>query len=115
LSKTGATARISPEKFTLRPGQSREVSVRFTPPTGLDATTFPVYSGFIQVSTPSENPVHVSYIGAIGSLRSLTIVDTTAEVIPDSIPAIFNSSAEVQEVPTNYTFSPLDYPTVFWR
>ncbi|RXW19777.1 hypothetical protein EST38_g6064, partial [Candolleomyces aberdarensis] len=115
LSKTGATARISPEKFTLGPGQSREVTVRFTPPTGLDATTFPVYSGFIQVSTSSELPVHVSYVGGIGSLRSLTIVDTTDEVIPDSIPAIFNSSAEVQEVPTNYTFSPIDYPTVFWR
>jgi hypothetical protein len=115
LSKVGATAVITPSAFALGPGQSREVTVRFTPPVGLDAATFPVYSGFIQVAAPSENPVHVSYIGAIGKLRDLTIVDTTDEVIPDPIPAIFNADAEVQVEPTNYTFSPTDYPTVFWR
>ncbi|KAF6763345.1 pyrolysin [Ephemerocybe angulata] len=115
LAKVGAQAAISPEKFTLKPGQSRDVTVRFTAPTGLDATTFPVFSGFIQVAAPSENPVHVSYVGGVGSLKAVTIIDTTDEVIPDKIPAIFNADAEVQTEPTNYTFGPLDYPTVFWR
>ncbi|KAF6763347.1 pyrolysin [Ephemerocybe angulata] len=115
LSPTGATASISPQSFSLRPGQSREVTVQFTPPKGLDATTFPVFSGFIQVSTPSEVSVHASYIGSVGSLKSVKILDTSTRVLPYKMPSILDSKGLVQEVATNYTFSPNDYPTLLAR
>ncbi|KAJ3522214.1 hypothetical protein NMY22_g11986 [Coprinellus aureogranulatus] len=115
LADAAGSATITPSTLVLEPGQSGEVEVSFTPPTGLDPTTFPVFSGFIQVATPSENPVHVSYVGGVGSLKDVTIIDTTEEVLNIPTPVLLDSNGEVQVSPTNYTFTEFDYPTLLWR
>ncbi|TEB21711.1 pyrolysin [Coprinellus micaceus] len=115
LSSAGATVAITPATFSLAPGGSREISVRFTAPAGLDASTFPVFSGFIRVTGTSETPVHVSYLGAVGSLENVAILDTTDEVLPFATPVLLDSNGEIQVAATNYTFSPVDYPSLLWR
>jgi len=114
LSKTAASVNIIPSSFTVRPGQSQVVVVSFRPPTGLDATTYPVYSGFIDVVSESEN-YHVSYLGLVGSLKNKQIIDNTDFYFQFPLPAILDANGEVQQDTTTYTFANGDWPSFLWR
>ncbi|KAJ3521240.1 hypothetical protein NMY22_g12392 [Coprinellus aureogranulatus] len=114
LVPNAADVIIVPSQFTLQPGRSQMVEVAFTPPQGIDATRFPVYSGFIHISGPGEN-FHVSYLGLAASLRDKQVVDDTDTLFGEKIPALQNSMGEAQTEPTNYTFVGEDYPTFVFR
>jgi len=86
----------------------------FTPPSGLDASTYPVYSGFIDVTSGSET-VHVSYLGLLGSLKDKQVIDTTDAVLGFKVPAILNATQHPQVDPTNYTFVGKDHPSFVFR
>jgi hypothetical protein len=62
-----------PDTFALRPRSSQTVIAIFSPPKGLDAATFPLYSGFIEIAAPSES-LHVTYIGLAASLMDKQVV-----------------------------------------
>lgn len=116
LSSTAATVTIVPSTFTLRPGQSRSVTAHFQLPTTLDPTTFPVFSGFIQVAGPSAaDTFHVSYLGLQGSLKDKQVIDNTDTFFGVPIPALLDSDGNVQAAPVNYTFVGADVPTLLWR
>ncbi|KAK7053167.1 hypothetical protein VNI00_003786 [Paramarasmius palmivorus] len=111
-----ATVEISSESFSLAPGESTTFTVTITPPSGLDATTFPVYSGFVEISADGESH-HVSYIGLAASLIDKRVIDDTDFFFGVTIPAVLDSIGDVQSGPTNYTFdlSTNDYPTFLYR
>ncbi|KAF4621066.1 hypothetical protein D9613_000162 [Agrocybe pediades] len=112
--KNAASVSIIPSSFTVRPGQTQVVVANFRPPTGLDAKTFPVYSGFIDVVSESEN-YHVSYLGLVGSLKDKQIVDNTDAYFGFPVPAILDAEGEIQTGATNYTFADGDWPSFIWR
>ncbi|CAK7199659.1 hypothetical protein SEUCBS139899_002342 [Sporothrix eucalyptigena] len=60
---------------TIPAGQRRVVSVSAAPPTGLDATRLPVYSGYIAINGSDGSALSLPYLGVVGSLRSLTVLD----------------------------------------
>ncbi|KAJ8076315.1 hypothetical protein PM082_000736 [Marasmius tenuissimus] len=72
-----------------------------------DPTTFPVFSGFIQIaSSDAEEPlVHVSYLGLAAALKDKRVIDDTDTALGIRLPAIVNSTGDPQEGLTNYTFS----------
>lgn len=109
-----ASVEIVPSTFTVQPGQSQPVLAVFTPPSGLDASTYPVYSGFIDVTSGSET-VHVSYLGLLGSLKDKQVIDTTDAVLGFKVPAILNATQHPQVDPTNYTFVGKDHPSFVFR
>ncbi|KAL0072250.1 hypothetical protein AAF712_000010 [Marasmius tenuissimus] len=117
LTRSFATVSLSDSSFTLGPGESKTITATFTPPQGVDATTFPVFSGFIQVSTDGDTPLHVSYVGLAASLKDKQVVDNTDVLFGVQLPVILDSAGNVQEGPANYTFNAAtaDFPTVFFR
>ncbi|KAK5659770.1 hypothetical protein OQA88_981 [Cercophora sp. LCS_1] len=67
-----ATLKFSTERFTIPAGQRKIITVTVTPPSGLDATRLPVYSGYITIlGSDSSTPLALPYIGVIGSLKSV--------------------------------------------
>ncbi|PPQ89471.1 hypothetical protein CVT25_011997 [Psilocybe cyanescens] len=114
VSSNAASVVITPSSFTVRPGQSQTVVASFRPPTGLDASTYPVYSGFIDVVSGSEK-YHVSYLGLVGSLKNKQVVDNTDYFFGFPIPAILDAAGDIQGGAANYTFVDGDYPSLLWR
>ncbi|KAL0072255.1 hypothetical protein AAF712_000015 [Marasmius tenuissimus] len=117
LNRDFATADLSNTSFTLASGQSKTITVTFTPPNGTDSTLFPVYSGSIQVTSEGDPPLHVSYLGLATSIKDKQVIDTTNIFFGINLPALLDAAGDVQEGPKNYTFDPGsgDFPTVFFR
>lgn len=91
-----------------------KVTVSITPPKGVDASTFPVYSGFIQLQSGSEQ-YQVTYLGVAAALKDKQILDNTSEFFGVPLPTILDSTGNVQNGTTNYTFVGDDFPTVLLR
>lgn len=89
------------------------VKTNFTPPTGLDPDTFPIYSGFIEVNSASES-LHAVYLGMVGDLKTMQVLDNTTHSFGIPIPAIMANN-KVQAQPTNYTFNGTDNPYLLFR
>ncbi|KAJ7263763.1 subtilisin-like protease [Mycena rebaudengoi] len=101
-------------QFTLAPGQSHNIIATFRPPQGIDASTFPVYSGFIEITSGTEK-VHATYLGLAASLQDKQVVDNTDAVFGVELPVILDRDQNIQEGPANYTLVGDDAPLVFWR
>ncbi|KAF8800185.1 subtilisin-like protease [Phlegmacium glaucopus] len=114
LSATAASVEITPSTFTVKPGCSQSVVAKFTPPSGLDVSTYPVYSGFIEIVSGSET-VHVSYLGLLGNLKDKQVIDNTDVVLGYTLPAILNATQTPQVDATNYTFVDTDFPSLIFR
>ncbi|KAL7928967.1 subtilisin-like protein [Trichoderma chlorosporum] len=73
----GASAKLafSPNKITVPAGKSADVTVEATPPHGLNASALPVYSGYITVNGTNSDGLVVPYLGIVGSLAKLPILD----------------------------------------
>jgi len=113
---TGESAKVTvfPSTFTLQPGMTQNAVATFTAPTGLDKAQFPVYSGFIDVTSGSES-YHVSYVGLAASLKDKQVLDSTPYYFDFKLPAVLDTTGEPQVNPTNYTFANGDNPTLLWR
>ncbi|KAJ7733523.1 pyrolysin [Mycena metata] len=106
-----ASVSFDEETFTLNPGQTHEVVATFTPPK-VDATTFPVYSGFIHVVSDGED-VHTSYMGLAASIRDKAVLDTSTEALGVQLPVLEDPSGATEAA--NYTFVNGDEPFLLWR
>jgi len=117
LSDVSASAIIVPDHFTLQPGESQIVVTKFQLPAyGVDKSSYPVFSGFIEVAGPSAaDSYHVSYLGLGASLREKQILDNTDIFFGFKLPALLNATGQVQTRPTNYTFVNGDAPTLLGR
>uniref|UniRef100_A0A0W0EWX6 Putative pyrolysin n=1 Tax=Moniliophthora roreri TaxID=221103 RepID=A0A0W0EWX6_MONRR len=114
---------LSTGSFTLAPGQSQDVVARFTAPP-VNTSTFPLYSGFIQISSALENgsttdTTHVSYIGLAAALKDKVVLDNTNVTLGRQVPLVRQSSGAIQTSAKNYTFGIVngtsDYPIVELR
>ena len=89
LSTDFATVKFSETSVTVHPGQTQQITVHITPPTGVDPSVLPVFSGFIQVESATET-LHVTYLGVAASLKNAVTVDTTDGVtIREDIHVVF--------------------------
>ncbi|KAJ7026846.1 subtilisin-like protease [Mycena alexandri] len=111
LSADYASVSFDEETFTLNPGQTHEVVATFTPPQ-VDATTFPVYSGFIHVVSDAED-VHASYMGLAASIIDKAVIDTSTEALGIQLPLLDDPSGTNEAA--NYTFVNGDEPFLLWR
>ena len=114
LSTNFATVKLSQTSFTVRPGQTQEITARITPPTGLDPTTFPVFSGFIEISNAEES-YQVSYLGLAGALKDVQVVDDTDVFFGVNLPVLTDAAGNFITNTTNFTLVGDDAPTVLLR
>ncbi|KAG8738765.1 hypothetical protein FRC10_006482 [Ceratobasidium sp. 414] len=115
LVSNAATATISPSTVTLGAGRYAQVKVTFKPPTGLDAKTFPVYSGFIQAKGSDGSSLHSTYLGVAASLKNMKVVDNTDAYFGVKLPLVTDKDGNPIAGPTTYTMSGADTPLVIYR
>ncbi|KAI0335098.1 subtilisin-like protease [Cubamyces sp. BRFM 1775] len=114
LSANFATVKLSQTSFTVRPGQTQEITALISPPTGLDPTTVPVFSGFIEISNAQES-YQVSYLGLAGALKDVQVVDDTDVFFGVNLPVLTDAAGNFITNATNFTFVGDDAPTVLLR
>ncbi|CDO69143.1 hypothetical protein BN946_scf185042.g45 [Trametes cinnabarina] len=114
LSANSASVKFSETSFTVHPGQTQEITAHFAPPTGLDPTTFPVFSGFIEIANAEES-YQVSYLGSVGSLKDVQVVDDTDVFFGVNLPILTDSAGNFLLNATNFTFVGDDFPMVLLR
>ncbi|KAI0775848.1 subtilisin-like protease [Trametes elegans] len=114
LSQTSATVKFSQTSFTVHPGQTQEITAHISPPTGLDPSTFPVFSGFIQIANAEES-YQVTYLGLAGALRDAQVVDDTDVFFGVNLPVLTDPAGNFLTNTTNFTFAADDFPTVLLR
>ncbi len=97
--KVGSLSFSPSGDITIPAGERRFVSVRATPPTGLSAKRLPVYSGFIAINGTDGSALSLPYIGVVGSLRGVTVLDKPGTLLTRS------NSRENARVDANYNFT----------
>ena len=60
--------------ITVSAGQTVEINVAVTPPSGLDSKRIPVYTGFININGTNGDTLSLPYGGIASSLKSATIL-----------------------------------------
>ncbi|KAJ1301889.1 hypothetical protein OPQ81_000729 [Rhizoctonia solani] len=112
-----ATVTIVPNKVTVPAGWSLPVLVTIKAPAGLDATKFPVYSGYIKATGSDNTTLQSTYIGVAAKLKDAKIVDNTDAYFSVKIPAV--TDGQGNPVPptgsATYTLNGSDTPLVLYR
>ncbi|KZT21765.1 subtilisin-like protease [Neolentinus lepideus HHB14362 ss-1] len=101
-------------EVTVFPGATVPVPVWFEAPHGVEASTYPVYSGFIQIESPGET-LKVTYLGVAASLKDAAVIDNTDEYFGSPIPALLGASGELAGNNTSYTMQGDDVPALLYR
>ncbi|KAI0744031.1 subtilisin-like protease [Daedaleopsis nitida] len=114
LSATAASVNVVPQSFTVAPGHSQLVSVLIAPPRGLPAAQMPVFSGFLEVANAEES-YHVTYLGAAGALKDVSVVDNTDVFFGTKLPTLVNATGGFFDGPANFTFANGDFPSLITR
>jgi len=106
--------KLSTPSVVVRSGETTTVTVRFTPPASIDAQTYPVLSGHIQVEGGSET-LKVSYVSIAASLKDISVLDGSAAFFGTRTPLLLNSTGGEQVPGTEYTLVSGNAPTVRFR
>ncbi|UJR22388.1 hypothetical protein I4U23_025449 [Adineta vaga] len=107
-----ANVTIDPTSFELQSEQSREITLRFTPPSTVNSALLPIYSGFIYVTNQvNGDVVHLPYIGVIGNYGNASIIvrttstdiktgvlDNTTAYITDEVQSTLNAREGIKFV-----------------
>ncbi len=60
---------------TIPAGERRIIHVSATPPTDVNGRLMPVYSGYVTINGSDGSALSLPYMGVVGSLHSLTVLD----------------------------------------
>ncbi|KAG9086315.1 hypothetical protein FS749_003726 [Ceratobasidium sp. UAMH 11750] len=115
LVPNAATVTIIPSKVTVPAGWTLPVIVTFKAPTGLDAKTAPVYSGFIQAKGSDGSSLHSTYLGVAASLKDMKVVDNTDAYFGVKLPLVSDKNGDPITGPTTYSMKGNDTPLVLYR
>ncbi|KIO30674.1 hypothetical protein M407DRAFT_20207 [Tulasnella calospora MUT 4182] len=79
------------------PGQSRMVYVDIYQPKGVDAKKLPVFGGFLKIESASDS-VHVSYMGVVGEMKALQVLDRTSDVFGVAMPFVAGAGKKITKL-----------------
>lgn len=97
------------------PGEKATITATFTPPVGLDPSTYPVYSGWITVASKSD-VLQLPYVGAVGVLGNKDTIDPSADLFGFTTPTLIDrATGQPQDGPQNYTLVGEDEPFLLLR
>ncbi|CEL53508.1 Minor extracellular protease vpr OS=Bacillus subtilis (strain 168) GN=vpr PE=1 SV=1 [Rhizoctonia solani AG-1 IB] len=118
LVDNSATVTIEPTELVVPAGSSASVNVTISPPTNLDASQFPVYSGYVRATGSDNSTLQSTYIGVAASLKGMKVIDNTNAYFGDvQVPAV--ADALGNPVPPNgsatFRMNALDFPIVVFR
>lgn len=114
LTSQFATVKFSETSVTVHPGQTQEITAHITPPSGVDPSVLPVFSGFIQVESATET-LHVTYLGVAAALKDARVVDDTDVFFGVDLPVLTDPAGDFLTNATNFTFVGTDVPQLLMR
>ncbi|KAG9127745.1 hypothetical protein FRC07_010197 [Ceratobasidium sp. 392] len=115
LVNSPATVTIVPNKVTVPAGFTLPVIVSVKPPTGLDAKTFPVYSGYIKAKGSDGSSLQSTYLGVAASLKTAKVLDNTDAYFGVKLPLVTDKDGNPISGPTTYTLNGTDIPLLLYR
>ncbi|KAI1416374.1 subtilisin-like protein [Hypoxylon sp. FL1857] len=114
-----ATLQFSVSKFTVPAGGSVNITVTPKPPSGLNETLLPMYSGYITVNGTNNDSLSIPYLGVVGSMHSSArVLDPNGTFLANSSDPetpILDDPVFTVPHPANMTIVPdnkTGYPTV---
>ncbi|KAG8732163.1 hypothetical protein FRC10_001188 [Ceratobasidium sp. 414] len=110
-----ASVTIAPSGVTVQPGSSTKIAVSFTAPAGLDAKTFPVYSGFIQAKGSDGSSLHSTYLGVAAALKDMKVIDNTDLYFGVKLPHVKDGKGKPIDTTTTYLMEGDDMPKLVYR
>ncbi|CAE6497433.1 unnamed protein product [Rhizoctonia solani] len=117
LTNSAAKVTFIPNKVTVPAGWSLPVIVTLKPPTGLDATKYPVYSGYIRAIGSDNTTLQSTYMGVAANLKEAKVLDNTDAYFGEKLPVV--TDAKGNPVPSTgsatYTLNGSDTPLVLYR
>jgi hypothetical protein len=100
LVEAYATLSFGASEVTVPAGGSAVVEVSPTPPTGLDASRIPVWSGYIALAGSDGSSLSLPYQGVTGSLHSLTVLEGAyMSVNTDDLPKVLPNATFILPTP----------------
>ncbi|KAF8725334.1 Subtilisin-like protein, partial [Rhizoctonia solani] len=117
LSSNAASVSISPSRLTIIPGFTATTTVTFAPPAGLDSSSFPVYSGYIQAVGSDNTTLRSTYLGLAASLKDMRVVDNTTTVFGagKKLPLIQDKNNQTVNGSATFTMQGTDFPFLIYR
>jgi hypothetical protein len=110
-----ASVSLSTTKITIRPRRTGEVTVKIRPPKGLDAKTYPIYSGFITVTSSKGDVLSIPYQGVASKMKDTKIVDNSKSMFGINLPVILDKNMVPHTEDKNWTFTGTDSPFLLYR
>ncbi|EPS36477.1 hypothetical protein H072_10037 [Dactylellina haptotyla CBS 200.50] len=96
LLESYSVVSIEPSTLSIKPGQSKRVVVRVTPPTGLDAARIPVYGGWVSIAADGADVLKIPYMGVATAMKHATVTN-----LEEGFPVLLNYKN--QSITTNST------------
>ncbi|CAE6450001.1 unnamed protein product [Rhizoctonia solani] len=117
LLSDAASVSFSDSKVTVYPGLSASVTLTFTPPAGLNASSFPVYSGYIQATGSDGTTLRSTYLGLAATLKDMRVVDNTTTIFGAGkrLPLIRDKNNQTVNGSATFTMQGTDYPLLVYR
>ncbi|KAH7337244.1 subtilisin-like protease [Rhizoctonia solani] len=114
---SAASVSFSSSKLMVPSGFSVSVTLTFTPPTGLNSSSFPVYSGYIQANGSDGTILRSTYLGLAASLKDMRVVDNTTTIFGagKKIPLIQDKNNQTVNSSATFTMQGTDYPMMLYR
>lgn len=114
-----ATVKFSRSSFTLPPGQATILLLSFTPPTGVDDSRLPVFSGQISI-TGGPVPLKITYMGAATKMRDLKMISNRPTAFNTASPALLQGvyaspAREGQVFKFSATSNTRDFPSIMFN
>ena len=105
---------FSETSVTVHPGQTQQITAHITPPSSIDPSILPVFSGFVQVESATET-FHVTYLGVGAALKDAQVVDNTNTFLGVDLPVLTDPAGTFFTNATNFTFVGDDVPQLLVR
>ena len=114
-SSQAASVSILSNKFTVWPGFFNGFIVTIKPPTGVDASTFPIYSGFLTISSSLGETFSIPYLGVAAKMKDMAILDRTDQSFGVPVPVLLDSAGNYPQQNQSFTLVGNDYPAILYR
>ncbi|PVF96577.1 subtilisin-like protein [Serendipita vermifera] len=110
-----ATVTLSTTQLTVLPRLLNMFVVRIKAPKNVDASTFPIFSGYISISSSLGETLSIPYMGVAARMKDMAVIDQSATFFDINLPLWLNS--DISFPPPNKTYSLVggDYPMILYR
>ncbi|KAB5588428.1 Minor extracellular protease vpr [Ceratobasidium theobromae] len=105
LVSNAAYVTIDPCTLYVPAGWTLPVIASFEPPIGLNASNFPVYSGYIKATGSDNSTLRSTYIGVAAQLKDMQVLDNTDAFFGVKLPFLTDANGDPVAPDGNATFT----------